>query len=414
MDYNWQTITTTTNSVEITGATAGTYEIEVVAINGSGVRSEPSTFTQTVSSLVSTPVDVTGASITPVDDSLAIISWDKAPDLSVLIGGQLLIRHQPVVSGATWQAAAPIVPGVAGSESSATVPMLRGTYLLKFNSSNNVRSTNAVALVIDTEDPDVATQAFTIREASTSFQGTPSGLVYFSEYGGLTIDGETYFDLFAVDGNFDGLGTLESMSGTASSGEYKLASYYDLGAIYHANIKRFIQIAPMNLAYLFDDNLVEMDTWGDFDGADVTDTSVTLYVRTTNDNPASSPIWSEWRVCTNNLIKARAFEFKVIATSQQESQNIIVSDVGADIYIRQRIERSASIASGAGTYAATFTNAFYSNPAVSVSPTNMATGDYFTISSVTVTGFQVAFFNSGGTPIDRQFTYTAVGYGRRF
>jgi hypothetical protein len=42
----------------------------------------------------------------------------------------------------------------------------------------------------------------------------------------------------------------------------------------------------------------------------------------------------------------------------------------------------------------------------------MGTADYFTIGSVTRTGLQVTFRNSGGTAVSRQFTYTAIGYGR--
>jgi hypothetical protein len=42
----------------------------------------------------------------------------------------------------------------------------------------------------------------------------------------------------------------------------------------------------------------------------------------------------------------------------------------------------------------------------------MGTGDYFAIDSVTRTGFQVTFRNSAGTAVSRQFTYTAIGYGR--
>jgi hypothetical protein len=43
----------------------------------------------------------------------------------------------------------------------------------------------------------------------------------------------------------------------------------------------------------------------------------------------------------------------------------------------------------------------------------MATGDYFAIASVTRTGFQVTFRNSAGSAVSRQFTYTAIGFGRQ-
>ena len=41
----------------------------------------------------------------------------------------------------------------------------------------------------------------------------------------------------------------------------------------------------------------------------------------------------------------------------------------------------------------------------------MATGDVFTISSKTVSGFTIAFVNSSGSAVDRTFDYLAKGYG---
>jgi hypothetical protein len=75
-------------------------------------------------------------------------------------------------------------------------------------------------------------------------------------------------------------------------------------------------------------------------------------------------------------------------------------------------EQSAIIASGAASYAATFDNAFYQAPNIGITAQNMATGDFFTVSAVTRTGFSVEFKNSAGTSVNRNFTYTAVGYGR--
>ena len=42
----------------------------------------------------------------------------------------------------------------------------------------------------------------------------------------------------------------------------------------------------------------------------------------------------------------------------------------------------------------------------------MQSGDYFTLSNISGTGFDVAFFNSSDTAIDRNFNYSAIGYGK--
>jgi len=71
----------------------------------------------------------------------------------------------------------------------------------------------------------------------------------------------------------------------------------------------------------------------------------------------------------------------------------------------------------------TFTNAFFTGtasiggtnaylPSIGVTGQNMQSGDYFEVTSVSATGFTVTFKNSGGTAVDRNFTYTAVGFGK--
>jgi hypothetical protein len=60
----------------------------------------------------------------------------------------------------------------------------------------------------------------------------------------------------------------------------------------------------------------------------------------------------------------------------------------------------------------TYADAFYAAPDVTISPSNMATGDFFTLTSVTRTGFTVAFKDSTDAAKVLSFTYTAVGYGR--
>ena len=88
-----------------------------------------------------------------------------------------------------------------------------------------------------------------------------------------------------------------------------------------------------------------------------------------------------------------------------------------------RTEQSAVIASGAGAKAVTFTAPFFVGtsalgnlnnflPSVNISPQNMASGDYFELSSISGTGFTVHFKNSSNASIDRNFTYSAVGFGK--
>ena len=53
---------------------------------------------------------------------------------------------------------------------------------------------------------------------------------------------------------------------------------------------------------------------------------------------------------------------------------------------------------------------FQSTPNVGISVSNMATGDYYAISSKTNTGFIFNTYNSGGSRVARNFEYIAKGY----
>jgi len=433
MGYNWETFKTGVPSAEIRNADAGTYEIEITAINGLGVRSATTKLQRSISIQAVVPPNVTGASITPIDDTTGLLSWNPISDVSVTVGGKVIIRHQPVLGGALWESSTQLVPNAAGAQSATVVPLLQGTYLLKFSTSGGIRSSTVSSTSIELPSPHPRLQVASVAEDLTGFAGTLTGLYYSSERGGLSIDGGTLFDTLASNNNFDALGTLDAQGGVATTGEYLFAAPVDLLAVYDVNITRRLAVLPFNIAALFDDNLPDLDTWGDLDGADVADTNALIYVRNTPDNPSGSPTWSEWRICTNNLLRGRGFQFKVAAFSEQASQNLILTQVGALLELQQRVERSAILGSDTGvdgvavggdfdglgpldsvsTFTVSFAHPFYDTPAVNITPMDMDTGDHFMLSNVTTTSFQVVFFNSGGTFVSRQFTHTSVGHGRR-
>jgi hypothetical protein len=337
------------------------------------------------------------------------------------------------MAGATWETSTQVVPYASGAQSAAVVPLLEGTYLLKFTTNNGVRSSGVSSTAIELPTPHPRLTVSSVAEDVTGFTGTASGLYFSPERGGLTIDGATLFDTLAPDNNFDALGTIDSLGGVSTSGEYLFAQTQDLGAVYDVNLTRRLAVLPFNVAALFDDNLGDLDTWGDLDGTDVTDTNVLLYVRSTNDDPAGAPTWSEWRICTNNMLRGRGFQFKARAFSEQVSQNVVINQLGVLIELQQRIQRSAPLTSDSGidglaldnnfdalgnldtlsTFTITFPNAFYDTPSINVTAFTTDTGDYFTLSDVGSATFQVAFFNSGGDLVGRQFTHTSVGHGRR-
>jgi hypothetical protein len=165
-------------------------------------------------------------------------------------------------------------------------------------------------------------------------------------------------------------------------------------------------------AQLWDNKVQLIDAWPLIDEDNIDTVNAALYVRTTTDDPAGTPTWGDWNEFANVIARGRGFEFKVRATSTDPDTNIVIDELGCLMELQLHTEQSGTLASGAGPYAVVFDNAFYQPPNVGITGFNMATGDFFTVTSVTRTGFTVEFKNSTGTSVDRNFTYTAVGYGR--
>ena len=101
-------------------------------------------------------------------------------------------------------------------------------------------------------------------------------------------------------------------------------------------------------------------------------------------------------------------------------QTPLVDELGFLAKMPLRTETSAFIASGtdSGGKAVTFTNAFFQDgvfyntpPSIGITAFNLASGDYYEVTSITRTGFTVKFKDSSNAVIDRNFQYQAVGYG---
>ena len=86
-------------------------------------------------------------------------------------------------------------------------------------------------------------------------------------------------------------------------------------------------------------------------------------------------------------------------------------------------QANLGLAALAGAKAITFDKAFFTGtsalngvnsslPSIGITAQNMASGDYFEVTSVSGTGFTVHFKNSSNASISRNFNYSAVGFGK--
>ncbi len=146
-------------------------------------------------------------------------------------------------------------------------------------------------------------------------------------------------------------------------------------------------------------------------GADSDQYGVELYVRTTDDDPAGTPGWSDWQLFVIGDYSCRAFEFKIVLYSFAPSITPAISALSVTVDMPDRVLGANNITSDAAGTVISFTPAFKAVPAIGVTADNMTTGDYFAVTSKSSTGFTVRFFNSSGTGVSRVFDWLAKGYG---
>lgn len=410
---NWTTQTVERVAYEILDSAPGVYQFEVVSI-GANLRSSvlPALLTAQVFGETTPPAAPTGMNVLPIDSASAILSWDRSTELDVVLGGKVLIRHSVVTSGATWEESQEIVAAAAGSQTQKQVPLLEGTYLIKFEDDSGNRSATAASAVVDLPEPQPRLLVKSYREDQESppFSGNVTNMFYSTELDGLVLSlGES---IDSITANIDTWPSFDGQSSSKGSGEYEFGSTYDMGGIFDVNLKRYFRTAPYYVGDLWDSKRDNIDTWPGIDGVQPDQVNATLLVRSTNGNPGGSPVWTPWREFANAIVRGRAFQFKAFATSDAESQNIIIDELGCELELQQRTESSATLTSGAAAYEVEFSQPFYQTPAVGVTAYNMNTGDYYTVTGQSRTGFTVSFFNSANTAVSRQFSYTAVGFGR--
>jgi hypothetical protein len=418
---NWEQRVVGAPSIEILDTQVGTYEILVASVKTGIIFSRPAQLRFTTFGKTAPPANVTGASLLPINEASGILSWDRASDLDVRVGGRVLIRHSSRLDTPEWGEATSIVQAAAGNEVQKLVPLLEGSYLLRFEDDGGRLSPEVAYVVTDLPQPQPRLLVKTYAEDAESppFNGNGLNMLYSEYFGALIIGSVSLWD--SAEGLVDSRAGMIDDPGTAltepvaAQGEYEFGSTYSMNGVYDVNIRRRLQTRATSQLDLFDSRTgLFDDAADDFDGDFISAVDAALLVRSTQDNPSASPQWSEWREVANGIVRGRGFQFKLVATSGDSSQNILVEELGAEMELQQRIERSGTLSAPASTHAVTFAERFYEAPNIGVTGYSMAAGEYWVINpaSITRSGFSLTFRNSAGAAVARQFNYTAIGFGR--
>ncbi len=151
----------------------------------------------------------------------------------------------------------------------------------------------------------------------------------------------------------------------------------------------------------------------------------------TSGNCNYSADFSQYNSFVRGSFVARGFKFKLEMETQDPAQSIAIKQLGYTAELASRTETSLGnagatngvFASGTSTKSVSFTNSFFTGqantsvaansvkPSIGITIENAQSGDFFTLSNITGTGFDIDIKN-GSSNVNRNFKYTATGFGR--
>ena len=382
-----------------------TYNVRVKAFNTLGVSSTYTSASRVIVGGTLPPEDVTNFACNIIGGD-AHLSWTQIGDLDL---AYYTIRYSTLTTGAEWANSVSLVEKVARPATSVTVPARVGSYLIKAVDKNGNYSVNE-SIIATTVTTVGNYNAIATSTQSPTFAGTKTN-VYVDENGYLRLDSSELFD--SATGLFDSATATFFEEGVTTydlypEGSYLFTSPIDLGATYTSRVTANITQGSDNIDNLFDSASGDFDdAASNFDGDTPANCTAFLQIATSTDGVT----YTAFRNFVIGDYSGRYLKFKLVLTSDDLASTPVIKSLSVSVDMPDRIFSGNDIVSGTGTYAVTFSLPFYSSSyAVGITAQGMNTGDYFTISSKTVNGFNVAFKNSSGTGVSKTFDYLAKGY----
>ena len=391
-----------------------TYEVRCRAINTLGISSSSITASRKIVGATSPPNDVQNFSVNMLGSSQMQLNWDANTDLDISF---YEIRYQNVTSNAQWNKSVNWLQVPRTSGTSITTNTRSGAFLIKAvdklgNESNNatVIFSNIAQITenfkdIQTLTEDITAGTFDGDVALTDSSGTVSIVLDtkndFDDLTGNFDDATGNFDLGGADDNID------------DEGFYTLAQTLSLSAIFDTSFIKSITIDQIEDPYdLFDSgrgvSLFD-DAPAPFDGNDPTNATAQLQIATSTTSLDNATSFQPMNTSTS--FKGRYFKFRLRLANKNNKTRAFVSGISIDVKMQKRTETGEDVASGTSTKSVAFTNPFFAIPSIGIATQNMATGDFFSISNKSISGFDIVFQNSSGSNINRTFDFVAIGHG---
>jgi len=480
---------------QIMNSQLGTYEFQVFSYNVNNQLSATSNdLTFEAVGKTALPQDVSNVTVEPVNDQFVRLRFDKASDVDVTHGGNIVVRHSNLTDGTgTFTNSVDIIPALPGNVSETLVPAIEGEYILKFRDDGGRLSSGETSVVVTIPDAIPKLAILTDREDTdaTPFNGTKTNTFFDSTLSGLVLGSTTKID--SVTDNIDTLSSIDFLGDIASSGQYDFVSNVDFGNKQPVNLTRHMVTESFYPNDLIDSRTALVDVWTDIDAQTAFDTNARLLVSQTDRDPdlsvsgtyaqsgttititksthgyvagsvvvvdftSGNGVDGEYQIqtvpnvntftltgttsqttsgnCTygadftqfepmaNGTFIARGFKFRAELTSTDPAQSILIKELGYSANLIRRTESpTAVIASGTSRKSVSFINTYFTGtselggsttahlPTIGIILENMESGDFFSLHNITGSGFDVDVKN-GSSFVNRNFRYTAVGFGR--
>ena len=415
---NWVSEIVFRPDFEILNTEAGTYEFKVYSFNAAlKLSSTSSDISFNAIGKTAPPTNVQNLTLEPITNKLIRLSWDRATDPDVIHGGRVYVRHSNLTNGTgTFANSVDLVTALAGNTTDAVVPSLEGEYILKFQDDQGNFSVGETSIIMDL--PDLIDTQVILQDRedldNPAFQGTKTNTVFSNTASALQLTNPA----------------------TNATGEYAFKDILDLGAVFSLDLKRVIRSVGFVTGTDIETLIPSGSFWdnyalnGNFDGQAADEANCQIQVATSQ---TASGSFGGFNNFANGTFKGRRFKFKLLLETTNTAQNMNVQQAGYTAEFQSRTEQNYQTGSGtstapqqSGTSASgktiTFGSPFFVGtsglgganaflPSIGITIQDAQSGDFFTITNVSSSGFTVTIKN-GTSFVDRSFTFSAVGYGK--
>ena len=282
-----------------------------------------------------------------------------------------------------------------------------GTYLIKAVDTSGQES-EAEAIITTTIGAVLGLNVVETINAAPDWSGTNDGTVALD--GLLRLGGSDTVDDWA---DVDAVLNVDvGSAGLEASGIHTFAETIDLGAFFTSRLTG-------SIAAIGSDMFSNVDAWtnvdliDNVDGGDPSKWAVQLQMRYTDDDPGGSPAWTNWKPLLVGDYTARAFQFRLNLSSYQDGSTPLVSNAVVTVDMPDRTDGGNDLTCPVEGLRVAYNPAFKAPPALGIAAQGMQYGDRYYVDPATKdeTGFDIQFFDSSGTAIERTFDWVAKGYG---